>query len=197
MQSPGLVDVDVWVVRLGSRNRRLARDAMRSILGRYLNTTVDSLEIEVTPAGRPYLRGDPLHFNLSHSWDLALVAVCGEAPVGVDLEHPREFRAPDRLARRICSEREYAWLSRAGGAPNAPGALLRLWVRKEAAVKGTGDGLSRELNEVDVLDDTLAGGWLCVDLPSPAPGYRAALAVRARTPSISLREWRLDQTVRR
>jgi 4'-phosphopantetheinyl transferase len=170
---------------------------MRSILGRYLDTAVDSLEIELTPEGKPYLPGHPVHFNLSHSRDLALVAVSGQAPVGVDVEHPREFRAFDRLARRICSERECAWLSRTGGAPNAPGALLRLWVRKEAAVKGTGDGLSRALNEVDVLDDRLADGWLCVDLPSPAPGYLAALAVRAQTPSISLREWRLDQTVSR
>jgi 4'-phosphopantetheinyl transferase len=170
---------------------------MRSILGRYLDATVDSVEIEVTAEGKPYLPGHPIHFNLSHSRDVALVAVSGQAPVGVDVEHPREFRAPDRLAHRICSEREHAWLSRMGGAPNAPGALLRLWVRKEAAVKGTGDGLSRALNEVDVLDDRLADGWRCLDLPSPAPGYLAALAVRARTPSISLREWRLDQTVRR
>ena len=162
---------------------------MHAILGRYLETAVDSLEIDVTPDGRPYLRGNALHFNLSHSWDLALVAVCREAPVGIDLEHPREFRAPDRLARRICSEREYASLQHLGeppgASPQAQRQLLRLWVRKEAVLKGTGEGLGRDPDQVDVLDDELAEGWRCLDLPSPAAGFQAALAVRASAPALS------------
>jgi 4'-phosphopantetheinyl transferase len=187
----------VWTIRLGGRDRRVARDALRAILAAELGVPAGSVEVETTAEGKPYLPGDPVHFNLSHSSGLALVAICREAPVGIDLEHARELRAPDRLARRICSQREYEWLRSMGGAPSATEALLRLWVRKEAAVKGTGDGLSRDLDEVDVLDDTLVGGWRCVDLPSPAPGYLAALAIRSREPSISLRKWRSDQAVRR
>jgi 4'-phosphopantetheinyl transferase len=159
---------------------------MRTILGAYLQTPPDSLEIDETPAGKPYLRTDSVHFNLSHSQDIALVAVAN-APVGVDLEHPREFRAPDRFAKRICNEREYASLQRAGGDRGIPGAqaqLLRLWVRKEAVVKGTGEGLGRPVDEVDVLDDAVADGWLCVDLPSPAAGFQAALAVQASKASV-------------
>ena len=201
MQSPGSADVDVWTIRLGRRDRRLARDAMLAILGRYVDGALDSLEIETTPGGKPYLPAVQLHFNLSHSRDMALVAISREAPVGIDLEHPREFRAPDRLARRICSEREYASLQRLGdppvASPHAQRQLLRLWVRKEAVLKGTGEGLARDPDQVDVLDDELADGWRCLDLPSPAPGYLAALAIRARTPSITLREWPLDQPVRR
>lgn len=197
MQSSGSADVDVWTIRLGRRDRRLARDALRAILAAELGVPAGSVEVKTTAEGKPYLSGDPVHFNLSHSSELALVAICREAPVGIDLEHARELRAPDRLARRICSQREYEWLSSMGGAPNATEALLRLWVRKEATVKGTGDGLGRDLDEVDVLDDRLVDGWRCVDLPSPAPGYLAALAIRSREPSISLREWRSDQAVRR
>lgn len=197
MQSSGSADVDVWTIRLGRRDRRLARDALRAILASRLDVPARSVEVKTTAEGKPYLPGDPVHFNLSHSSELALVAICREAPVGIDLEHARELRAPDRLARRICSQREYEWLRCMGGPQNTTGALLRLWVRKEAAVKGTGDGLGRDLHEVDVLDDTLVDGWRCVDLPSPAPGYLAALAIRSREPSISLREWRSDQAVSR
>lgn len=197
MQSPGSAAVDVWTLRLGSRDRRLAADAMRAILATYLDTTVESLEIEVTSEGRPHLRGNPLHFNLSHSWDIALVAVSRESPVGIDLEHPREFRAADRLARRICSEREYASLQRLGdppgGTPEAQRQLLRLWVRKEAFLKGTGEGLSRDPDQVDLLDDELADGWRCLDLPSPAPGFQAALAVRASAPVLSHHTFVPDQ----
>ncbi|MCL2419459.1 MAG: 4'-phosphopantetheinyl transferase superfamily protein, partial [Conexibacteraceae bacterium] len=140
-----MADVDVWRVPLPRADRQLARDAMRAILGTYLNAPPDSIEIETTPEGKPYLPTAELHFNLSHSRDLALVAVSKQAPVGIDLERPRHFRAPDRLARRICSEREYATLVRLGhlsvAAPEAQEQLLRLWVRKEAVLKGTGEGI--------------------------------------------------------
>jgi 4'-phosphopantetheinyl transferase len=160
---------------------------MRTILGAYLQAPPDLLEIDTTSAGKPYLATGQLQFNLSHSRDVALVAVA-RAPVGVDLEHPREFRAPDRLARRICSKREYASLREAGGDRGVAGAqaqLLRLWVRKEAVVKGTGEGLVRPLDQVDVLDDAVADGWLCLDLPHPAAGFQAALAFRAQAATVS------------
>jgi 4'-phosphopantetheinyl transferase len=164
---------------------------MRTILGAYLKTPPDSLEIDTTPEGKPHLATGRLQFNLSHSREVALVAVA-RAPVGVDLEHPREFRAPDRLARRICSEREYATLRQAGGDRGVAGAqaqLLRLWVRKEAVVKGTGEGLGRPLEQVDVLDDALADGWLCLDLPRPAVGFQAALALKAQAATVSQHEF--------
>ncbi len=131
----------------------------------------ESIQIDTTPKGKPYLPDSRIHFNLSHSRNIALIAVSTVAPVGIDVEHPREFRSPDALAQRICSERELASVL-------TPAQLLRLWVRKEAVVKGMGDGLARPLNEVDVLDDNVADGWQCLDLHNPAPGFHAAVAIR-------------------
>jgi len=178
-----MADVDVWTVALGRRDRRLARTALRAVLAGYLNRSPDTIEIDHTPLGKPHLAADPLHFNLSHSRDIALIAVSATAPVGIDLEHPRAFRSPDRLARRFCTARELASIEN-------PEQLLRLWVRKEAVVKGIGDGLVRRLTEVDVLDDDLEDGWQCLDLPSPAPGFQAAVAINA-PPKISLTTLRL------
>ena len=78
-----------------------------------------------------------LEFNLSHSGELALVAVSRDLPVGVDLEHPRTFKNHAGMARRICTADELAHLDAAedGDAP------LRLWVR---AVKATGAGAGRQ-----------------------------------------------------
>lgn len=167
-----MADVDVWTVALGRRDRRRAQAALRTILAGYLNRQPESIEIDTTPQGKPYLRDSRIHFSLSHSHDQALIAVSTVAPVGVDIEHTREFRSPRTLARRICSERELAWVETSG-------QLLRLWVRKEAFVKATGDGLTRPLTDLDVLDDDLAGGWRCLDLEGPAPGFQAALATQA------------------
>ncbi len=127
--------------------------------------------------GKPWVPAGP-HFNLSHSGDLALIALCADAPVGVDLERVHALRNPSGLARRMCSPRELAW---ADARDDLNLALLRLWVRKEAIAKAEGGGLATALSGVDVLDPVVSarGGTWCVhDLPDPAPGYLAAVSWR-------------------
>jgi 4'-phosphopantetheinyl transferase len=193
----GLVELvaHVWVVplALGADGRgedpverkralkRRAHQALDQLLGQYLGVEPASLEFGTEPNGKPFLAGGELSFNLSHSGELGLVAVARALPVGVDVEHVREFRDSDRLARRICSPREYEHLQ----ASPVPDELLRLWVRKEAVVKASGEGVDRLLLEVDVLDDAVQDGWLCKDLQLPLPGYRAALAI-TQLPGVSI-----------
>jgi 4'-phosphopantetheinyl transferase len=119
--------------------------------------------------------GPELHFNLSHSGEWALIAVCEDSPVGVDIERPRVFRNPLGLAQRLCSARELEHVR--GGEDQA--GLLRLWVRKEAVAKADGGGLLMALGELDVLDPIVRGEWMVQDLDAPAPGYVAAVAWRA------------------
>jgi 4'-phosphopantetheinyl transferase len=181
-----LITVDVWVVPLDDpekrRRRELAHAAQDQILASYLEVEPDALRYARLPGGKPVLERGGLEFNLSHSGELALLAVSRGRPVGVDLEHPRSFRNEAGMARRICTARELRHLATAGDADE----LLRLWVRKEAVVKATGKGLTRPVNEVDVLDREVEGGWLCLDLGYVGTdgvrgdGYRAAVAVPDR-----------------
>src|SRR6266571_1017039 len=77
------------------------RGTLRTILARYLD--LDPLEVPIAygPQGKPHLSRElesPLCFSVSHSGDLAAIAVrrCGEVGVDVELRRPRE-RLP-RLA---------------------------------------------------------------------------------------------------
>ena len=79
-----------------------------------------------TPDGAPLLQGGP-HISVSHSRTHAVVALCADAPVGVDIETPRAQLA--RVAPRILSEQELA----AYGA--TPEGLLQAWTLKEALYK--------------------------------------------------------------
>jgi phosphopantetheinyl transferase len=172
-------DVHVWVVPLDDpdkqRRRELAHLAQARLLASYLRLTPAMLEFERGPGGKPRLREEPLQYNLSHSERLALVAVSWSLPLGVDVQGPHPTAAKPWFAKRICSAREYEHFD---GAP-APDDLLRLWSRKEAAVKARGEGSYVAVGEIDVLDDRLDGGWLCRDLElSDAPGFHAALVVR-------------------
>ena len=64
-----------------------AADALHRVLAVYLGEDPARIRLETGAQGKPRL-ADPqgqLRFNLSHSGEIALVAVSGEAEVGVDV----------------------------------------------------------------------------------------------------------------
>ena len=102
-------------------------------------------ELERQAGGKPFFPHWPdLHFNLSHSGDLALCGV-GAAHLGVDIEVIRPRRAG--LARYICSPEEYAWYEELGGDWES---LYTIWTLKEARVKCTGEGLRQRPETIAV-----------------------------------------------
>jgi 4'-phosphopantetheinyl transferase len=177
-------DVHVWVISLGTddkaRRRELAHLARARLLAGYLDVRPAALELVRGPGGKPRLSGEPLRFNLSHSAALGLLGVSRSRELGVDVQAPHPATGKPWFARRICTPREYA----AHLADPRPDALLRLWVRKEAVLKAGGAGSALRMGGIDVLEDQVAGGWLCsdLDLPGAPPGYRAALAVSTVLP---------------
>lgn len=95
--------------------------------------------------GKPYFPAFPqYHFNLSHSGSLALCAL-DERSVGADIEVIRPHHP--KLAQRICSRSELAWLE---GQEDKISALCQLWTRKEALVKHRGTGLTVPLRSIRV-----------------------------------------------
>jgi 4'-phosphopantetheinyl transferase len=115
-----------------------ARAALRALLGGYLEADPQSLSFR--ERGKPRLDPpSPLRFNLSHSGDVALVAVATEREVGVDVEAVDRGRDVERLSRRVLLASERAAVAESG---DAALAFHRHWVAKEAFVKATGRGIS-------------------------------------------------------
>ncbi|MFF8510138.1 4'-phosphopantetheinyl transferase family protein [Streptomyces sp. NPDC015492] len=187
--APALLDAEEhrrWkaLIREDHRARYLAaHGGLRRLLGHYLGTPPEQVvfvredcPVCGGPHGRPAVRGGGLHFSLSHSGDLALVGVAA-VPVGVDVEaHPEaEVSAlvADSLHPR--EREEFARLP----AEARPAAFAQCWARKEAYLKGTGEGLAGG------LDRTYTGmgpepapvpGWSLTDV-RVAPSYAAAVAL--------------------
>ncbi|MEV7597964.1 4'-phosphopantetheinyl transferase superfamily protein [Kitasatospora sp. NPDC089797] len=128
-------------LRPGLRRRFvLAHAGTRILLGARLGRPPEQLRFRRGRWGKPaVVDASGLHFSLSHSGELALLAVAPR-PVGVDVELVRSGRDVDRLSRRFfpCPERE---LVARGGRP----AFARLWTRKEACVKASGGRLTEGL----------------------------------------------------
>ncbi len=127
-----------------------ARAAMRMILGDYLGRDPAGLTIEASPFGKPNLAGDTsLQFNLSHSGDLALLAVAGGLSLGIDLETIRPMREMAGIVQRYFAEAEQVAFSAASGEAR-PALFFRMWTRKEAYLKAIGVGLSGSLESIDL-----------------------------------------------
>lgn len=131
--------------------------------------------------GRPAVAGPAggrVHFSLSHTDGLALVALAGR-PVGVDVERlPSAATAMDVSSSLHPSER--AELERMAAAER-PAAFARCWTRKEAYLKGTGEGLAGEALSGAYLGTgpspaAQPDGWTVGDVEVPA-GFAAACAV--------------------
>jgi 4'-phosphopantetheinyl transferase len=125
---------------------------LRTLLADYLHQPARDLDIRLTPAGKPYLEGDPIHFNLSDSGGWCLFAFTHLAPLGVDLETVREQVNMAGIARRYFSEAEQAELESLPSDLQTE-AFYHIWTQKEAFIKAVGEGLSIPLAWFDVAAD--------------------------------------------
>ena len=139
----------------------VARAGLRDVLASYCCKAPDDLEFDYEQFGKPVLakrHADAnLHFNQSHSLNLAVVAITRTGPVGVDLEYVRTIRDWENVASRFFSRCENLQLSDVEESSRQE-AFYCCWTRKEAVIKATGEGLSARLDSFDV---------------SLAPGVRA------------------------
>jgi 4'-phosphopantetheinyl transferase len=106
------------------RDRRryiVARGRLRQLLGERLGVLPETLEIRQGINGKPHLADGALHFNLSHSEDVALFAFSRSGEIGVDIEPLRD----------------------------EPLEFLYCWTRTEALAKALGTGLSMSGEHVD------------------------------------------------
>lgn len=151
--------------------------ALRKILSRYLDVSPGELVFTAGPQGKPALAGcADVRFNLSHAGELALVAVCLTAEVGVDVEQPQRLKQSGRWVERSFSGYERAALDTLAGDDRAE-ALARLWVCKEAWIKALGIGLSRPLDSFDILVDLSAPPRLLATRPDPSEAIGWSLAL--------------------
>ena len=121
------------------RSRLVTRAVLRRQLGRKLGCAPIDVPLSFQMNGKPVLDGadsQRWHFNVSHSEDVALMAV-SDSPVGVDVETGFDGDAMV-LAQQFFSHAEHQRVARAD---NVLAAFLSVWTAKEAVVKMSGHGL--------------------------------------------------------
>ncbi|MEV7414439.1 4'-phosphopantetheinyl transferase superfamily protein [Streptomyces sp. NPDC089919] len=157
--------------------------ALRLLLGAYLDLSPREVPLMRIPCpccggphGRPSVAGHPLHYSISHSGSLGLLAFAA-TPVGVDTETVPPARAV-REASDALHPQELAELALLPE-PARPTAFSRAWVRKEAYLKGLGIGLADDPAARYVgtgIEPAVPGpGWRLADV-AVVRGFSAAVA---------------------
>jgi 4'-phosphopantetheinyl transferase len=176
----------------------IAHAALRSILSIYVNSPARELQFASGPYGKPKLASihdaKKIAFNLSHSNEVALIAITQGREIGVDVEWVRKDFAFDEVAERFFTSREVAAL-RALPLHLQREAFYKCWTSKEAFLKAKGTGLSGQLDEVEMVltDDVVrikgtVPNLSLIDLTVDG-GYVAALVVDGVEPRLTYYAW--------
>lgn len=187
----------------------LRRGILRTLLGSYLNVEPGRLQFQYGKYGKPVLADtfgkEMLHFNLSHSDELALFAFARHREIGVDIEHIGEISEMELIAERFFSRRENDSI-RSLPEEQKKESFIKGWTCKEAFIKAVGDGLSRALDKFEVSmvpgepakllsveDDSREASRWSLQYLQPAPDYVGAFAVKSRM--FKTKRWRWDVTL--
>lgn len=174
----------------------VGRGYLRQVLGLYLRCYPESLGFSYGETGKPSLpeegAEETFQFNVSHTGEVALIAVTRRRRVGIDVEYIRPDLDDAELASvgKICFSLGEMGTLRAAPEGDVRAVFYALWTSKEAYVKAIGAGLSAPLLMLDLSPVFLYPGRWVTALPdvrqplpwsflrfSPAPGYTAAVAV--------------------
>ena len=183
------------------RRRKVVHFALRLLLGRWVGHDLAWRPFHRDPLGRPSLAVDGQtgdassalpDFSLAHAAGMGLVAIVAEGRVGIDVEAPRPIRMSEARQSRIRAAAETVSGRPTHPTETADAALLRAWVRLEAAAKATGEGMARLLTRhhaagTDEDREALArlappARLVLTDLALPSPYVGAIALTSAASP---------------
>ena len=182
-------------VRPARERRRFARcrAALREILGRLLGEPAGALRFRAAAVGKPELDRGPgvvasLRFNISHSADLAVVAVCRGREVGVDLERLRPITEAERIVASFFSAAESERVRRdrrAGPRRGVPAGLDPQGGRAQRVRRGDLGPVGTARDRIRHLRPDRRGSRR----PSPPRGSIAGCSGKPRPGPTSSRHW--------
>lgn len=123
----------------------ICRSLLKFILAQHTSLEIDKINIKIGTNKKPYLSSNQtICFNVSHAKDFAIIVVSTHA-VGIDLEELNTNFNFSEILTSVFSNFEIEFIL---NADDKTYAFYKLWTRKEAIVKATGQGISDDLTHI-------------------------------------------------
>jgi len=126
---------------------------LHGVLSRYIETPENGIEFFHQVHGKPAIIDEQnknnIQFNLSHSGNLAILAVCKKHQLGIDIEFAERKTQWEGIIRRFFTQNEQKKLL-ALPEKIKKETFFKIWTRKEAHMKVTGQGLHLSPDKFEV-----------------------------------------------
>ena len=188
------------------RNRfAVARGALRYLLSAYLGIPPRAIVFSYGANGKPCVKNSrndfSLHFNISHSHTVALMAFVLDMEIGVDIEKIRPASDIESVAAVFLSAQEKNVFEKLSIEEKSD-AFYRYWTFKEAYMKACGQGMTLDPRSFAVsIEDDMPGlarlpggdencdGWRFARLDVGAEYEAAVVYACGNAQSISMRDF--------
>ena len=119
---------------------------LRLIISKKLNTHPSEIQLNSDGKIKPHIDGLPLFFNISHTRNAFILALCDTFEVGVDLEEVNRELDFNSIIRRFFSASESTFILESP--EDAINRFFLIWTRKEALLKAIGTGIISDLSQI-------------------------------------------------
>jgi 4'-phosphopantetheinyl transferase len=140
------------IYRYRRKEDRLLTLTGRKLLSRglqLLNVNANIFDLQYNTWGMPFLTGNLIKFNISHSHEVAVCALTMKGEIGIDIEHWEDI--PVENFRNVFSEPEWNSIQ---ASSDTREAFYRCWTQKEAVLKAHGEGFNIPINSVKLQGQT-------------------------------------------
>jgi len=148
---------------------------MRSVLENYIETPASEIIFSASDKGKPELdkqvHNSNIFFNLSHSNNIALLAIALNHEVGVDVEHLDRKNDWKGIIKRFYTPDEQANIFKLPE-DKQQNTFFQMWTRKEAYMKALGLGLHLPPNK------------FCLTVPPEKPALIEHFSDKYKAPEI-------------
>lgn len=131
----------------------ITRGALRYVLSGLLNLNPDKISFTNSCFGKLRIKKNQnfqnIHFNITHSKDIGLIAINKNNYIGIDCEFIRKLFMMEEIAKKYFSDTEFKEFSILKDSEKIIG-FYNCWTRKEAFVKAIGYGLIFPSKKFDV-----------------------------------------------
>lgn len=149
---------------------------LRKLLAQYLSLSEKDVQLEYGEHGKPYIKDYPIHFNITHAHQIALIAICKTHELGIDIEFQRKNLHFKEIINRHFHPDEIKQFSSLHESQQTQ-SFYHAWTCKEAYVKAIGMGMQEKFNR------------FCVNMNPEQPPklFRSTIAIRSN------RQWILHK----
>src|SRR5690606_19128865 len=136
----------------------VGRIVLRELVSQLFDISPKSIVLRLEETGKPRIEyPSGITASISHSGTYVAIVLSHGGECGIDIEPMADLLESLPIHENFFSQNQRGWIAGAGSESERARRFLRLWTRKEAYLKATGEGLSGLSHGIEFEDKVWRG----------------------------------------